>query len=84
MGVSTSAERFPTEYVQKESVKILSIQKDFPAEKVSLKMGDEIFKIESKEKTISNVSAENFRKFLKENYNDIKIFYHKENLDGVF
>ena len=81
-GISTQAGDFPNEYSQKEGVKILAIQKDFPAEKAGLSVGDVIVKISSEKNMAFDKTAEEFREFLKENPKNLKITYkQKEDLD---
>ncbi len=83
-GITTEAGKFPAEYIQKKEVKILGVKNDFPAEKVGLKVGDEIVKISSGEKEIKKTNAESFKKFLNKNKSNLKVFYHRKNLDGIF
>lgn len=82
IGISTSENKFPAEYTQKESVKILAVQKDFPAEKAGLSAGDVIVKISSEKNTAFDKKAGEFREFLKENKENLKITYKsKEDLE---
>ncbi len=77
-GISTSSNNFPSKYSQNEGVKILALEKDFPADKAGLKVGDTIIKISSKDKIVFDKNAKDFRDFLKENKENLKIVYKKD------
>lgn len=77
IGISTSENKFPEDYSQREGVKILVVKKDFPADKAGLSQGDIILGISSGDEIIFDKNSEDFTEFLKNNKKDLKIVYKK-------
>jgi C-terminal processing protease CtpA/Prc len=75
---SLANNKFPVEYKEKKGVEILAIEKNTVAEKIGLEAGEFIVKISSGDKFVFKKTAKEYRDFLKNNPENLKIVYQKD------